>query len=439
MTEATGKSSDERHSGSNRRTVHIGWLAFTILLNIVLLILLWSVLNHRRFELETTHQESLEEEVEAIAALTGGSLIPGNAVEVGHNGELFDRLFVDIAAAEGTIHLESYIWWPGKISRKLARLLASKAQTGVEVRVLLDWAGGRDIDPQSLDLMRDAGAEIEFYQPPGFRSIGKINFRTHRKIVVIDGVLAYLMGHGIADEWTGNAERKDRYRDTFVRIRGPIVRQIQAAFFENWLEQTRTLPLGKKYFPDIEPAGNIATHIAYYHPMGDISSVETLFYTVVTSATKDVMIQNPYFVVEETLLDLFKDAVDRGVRIRVMIPSEEATDEPIVQHASHHQFTRLLEMGVELYEYEKTLLHQKVIVVDGIWSSVGSANFDDRSFELNDEIQIGIMDPGIAAELEGAWEQDLKFARKIELEEWIARGWWHNLKDRMAYIVNEQL
>lgn len=421
------------------RTIHVAWLGIAILVILILLILLWSILNHRRFELEVTRQGTLEEELDSIAALTGGHLTPGNQIHLGQNGEFFDLLFEDIAAAKETIHLETYVWWPGEVSQKLARLLAARAADGLEVRLLLDWAGGHDINDEVLSLMRDAGAEVVFYQSPTIRSIGKMNFRTHRKIVVIDGTLGYLSGHGIADEWTGNAERKDRYRDTFVRIRGPIVRQIQAAFFENWLQETRNLPLGQKYFPEIPPAGNATAHLAYFQPIGDVSSVETLFYTVVASAAEDVMIQNPYFVVEETMFDLFENAIDRGVRIRVMVPSVLATDNPIVQHASHHQFHRLLEMGVELYVYDKTLLHQKVMVVDGMWSSIGSTNFDDRSFELNDEIQMGILGTDIAAQLEDAWEQDMRFARKIEMNEWKERGWWHRIKDQLAYLMNEQL
>lgn len=421
------------------RRVHVAWLGGAVVVILGLLLILWSVVNHRRFELGTVHARALEEELDSIAALTGGSLIPGNEIEVGQNGAFFDRLLEDLSAAEETIHFETYVWWPGEISQTVARVLAARAAEGVEVRLLLDWAGGHDIEDDVLTLMRDAGAEVVFYQPPTLRTIGKINFRTHRKIVVIDGRLAYLSGHGIADEWTGDAERKDRYRDTFARIRGPIVRQIQAAFFENWLEETRTLPLGEKYFPENPPVGDTTAHIAYYKPIGDVSSVETLFYTVVASATRDVMIQNPYFVVEDTLLELFENAVDRGVRIRVMIPSVLATDNPIVQHASHRQFHRLLEVGVEVYVYDKTLLHQKVMVVDGVWSAIGSTNFDARSFELNDEIQMGVLDREIAAQLEREWELDMRFARRIEMDEWKERGWWHRTKDQLAYLLNEQL
>lgn len=421
------------------RKVHVGWLGGAVFIILALLIVLWSILNHQRFDLRATHQGTLEEELEAIAALTGGSLVEGNDIHVGQNGEFFTLLLEDIAAATGTIHIETYVWWPGQISQKLARLLAARAAEGIEVRLIVDWAGGKDMEPELLTLMRDAGAEVVFYKSPTFRTIGKINFRTHRKIVVIDGNLAYLSGHGVADEWTGNAERKDRYRDTFARIKGPIVRQIQAAFFENWLQETKTLPIGQRYFPTIEPIGNMTAHIAYHHPMGDASAVETLFYTVVASAVRDVMIQNPYFVVEETLLGLFEDAIKRGVRIRVMLPSVLATDNPIVQHASHRQFHRMLELGVEIYVYDKTLLHQKVMVVDGMWSSIGSTNFDDRSFELNDEIQIGILDHDLAAQLEEEWNRDMKFARKVELAGWKERGWWHRTKDHLAYLVNEQL
>jgi cardiolipin synthase len=419
--------------------VHVGLLIALGLFSVVLMFLMWSILNHRSFQLELHHRGTLEEELPAIVAIGGSSLVAGNAVEIGQNGEFFDRLLADIDGATETVHIETFVWWAGEICERVARTLQAKAEQGVEVRLLLDWGGGRGIDDGLLAGMREAGVEVVFFHTPHWRSLGRINARTHRKIAVVDGRTAYVFGHGFAQEWVGDAEDRDHYRDTYLRVRGPIVNRIQGAFFENWLEETRRLPFGQQYFPEIEPAGSIETHVAYVSSTGDVSAVETLYYGVVAAATREVLIQNPYFVVEGLGIALFKDAVERGVRVRVMLPSVEATDSAIVQHASHRHFEELLDAGVEIYEYDRTLLHQKVMVVDGLWSTVGSANFDDRSFELNDEIQVGVVDRGIAQELAQAWEDDVRFARRLDPAEWKRRGWWHRLKDRLAYLLNEQL
>jgi cardiolipin synthase A/B len=434
-------SEKQKKDGLLHRRVEIPLTVIIVALLLIALlgVLLWSVLNHRSFHLQTEHRGALETDLFSIAPLTGGSLVEGNAAEIGHNGSFFDRLMSDIEGAEETVHLETYVWWKGEVCRELATLLASRAREGVEVRLLIDWAGSRRMERGLVPLMRNAGAEVEFFRPLSLRNLGRINFRTHRKIAVIDGRTAYIFGHGIAQEWTGNAENREQYRDTFVRVQGPIVNQIQGAFFENWLETTRRLPLGPTYFPRIDPVGEATAHVAYANPMGGVSAAETLHYGIITAATREIFIQNPYFVVDPRMIQTFEKAVARGVVIRVMIPSVTSTDNPIVQHASHRYLRELLEAGVEIWEYEKTLLHQKVMIVDGIWSSIGSTNFDDRSFELNDEIQLGILDPEIALQLKEAWADDLRFARKVELAEWNRRSLWHRLKDRMAYLIKEQL
>jgi cardiolipin synthase len=405
----------------------------------LLLLLLWSVLNHQSFELETEHRSSLEDELLSIVALTRGSLIEGNAIEIGQDGEFFDRLLPDLAAATETIHIESYVWWTGEICHRVAEILARKAEEGVEVRLLIDWAGGKKLEPELETLMEDAGVAIARFHPPTPRALGRFNARTHRKIVVVDGRTGYVFGHGFADEWTGKGQDREHYRDTFARVRGPIVNQLQGVFFENWLEVTRKLPFGEQYFPTIQPEGDVEAHVASVSSTGDVSAIETLYYGVVAAATSEVLIQNPYFVVEGLGLKLFEQAIARGVEVKVMLPSVASTDNPIVQHASHRHFEELLVSGVEIYEYDRTLLHQKVIVVDRLWSTIGSANFDDRSFELNDEVQLGMVDPRIARILVDAWENDLRSARRIDLEQWRRRGWWHRVKDRLAYALNEQL
>ena len=309
---------------------------------LALALLIWSILNHRSFELETQHRSTLEEELPSIVALTRGSLIKGNKVEIGQDGEFFDRLLPDLAAARETIHIETYVWWTGDICKRVAELLARKAEEGVEVRLLLDWAGSQQLLPEHATLMEEAGVEIAKFHPPSLRAIGRFNARTHRKIAVVDGATGYVFGHGFGEEWTGKAQDKKHFRDTFARVRGPIVNQLQAVFFENWLEVTRKLPFGEQYFPTLEPEGNVEAHVAYVTSTGDVSSIETLYYGVIASATREVLIQNPYFVVEGLGLELFAQAVARGVVVKVMLPSVDSTDNAIVQHASHRHFDELL-------------------------------------------------------------------------------------------------
>ena len=417
-------------------------LLATLLLAIAALgLILWSALNHRAFHLTVSEleQHDLVAQLPSIVSLSGGALIEGNEVEIGHDGAFFGRLLEDIAAAEESIHLETFVWWTGEICERVAGALASRAREGVEVRLLIDARGGKRMTDQVRATLERGGVELELFHPLDLRHVGRFNFRDHRKIAVFDGRIAYLFGHGFDQSWTGNAQDRDHVRDTFVRVRGPIVNQIQAVFFENWVQTTRVLPAGRTYLPELEPVGDTTAHLAWYQPIGDLSALEILYRVVLASAGSEVLIQNPYFVVDGPTIELFRRAVKRGVRVRAMLPATDATDHPIVQHASHQRFEELLEAGVEILEYHRTLLHQKVIVIDRVWSSVGSTNFDDRSFELNDEVQIGMLDRRIAAELIEAFERDAEHATVLTLERWQQRSAWHRLIDRVAYLFHEQL
>jgi cardiolipin synthase len=266
-----------------------------------------------------------------------------------------------------------------------------------------------------------------------------MNNRDHRKLVIIDGHIGYIGGHGIADEWTGNAQDKKHWRDTFVRIQGPVVNQLQAAFCENWIEETGDVPVGPLYFPRIPAAGTAVAHVSYSSPGGNVSSVKLLYYLAISSANKELIIQNPYFLPDDSAIEALKKAVDRGVKVSIMIPSADVNDSAIVQHASHHHYGTLLKRGIQVYEYNRTLLHQKIIIVDGVWSSVGSTNFDDRSFDINDEVSIGIYDPTVAQQLRAAYFDDMRYAKKIELKQWKDRGFMHKLQDGAAWSLNGQL
>ncbi len=287
--------------------------------------------------------------------------------------------------------------------------------------------------------MRDAGCRVEFFHKRSIYTIGTFNDRDHRKMVILDGREAFVGGHCVVDEWLGNAEDGVHYSDISVRLHGPIVHTIQAAFSENWVGETGEVFVGEPSFPKLEPAGDITVHAAYAKPESSAPAVKILHHTVICLAKKKIWIQNPYFIPEIEAIKAFGEAVARGVDVRVMMPSTSGSDNPMVQHAGHRNFELLLKLGVRLFEYPHTLLHQKVMTVDGVWSAVGSTNFDDRSFDTNDEITLGICDEGIAGQLDAIFEKYVARCNEIKLEDWQQRGLWHKLKDNMFYMLNEVL
>lgn len=412
-----------------------GLLALTILT-----ILFWSVTREPDTALAVENPGQLSALFPSLVGLTQSSLDSGNHVQLLQNGDgFFPPLFRDIAAARESIHIETFIWYDGRLASELAKLLARKAREGVEVRVLVDASGGRQLDDEELKMLESAGAKVAHFHPIRISNLGRLNNRDHRKLMIIDGRIGYTGGHGISDTWLGNGQDKKHWRDTGLRLTGPVVNRLQACFAENWIEETGEIPAGDKYFPKLPPSGPTAAHVAYTSPSGSISSVQILYYLAIKAARREIIIQNPYLLPDREALAALEDAVQRGVDVKIMVPSDDATDSAIVQHASHHHFGTMLKRGVKIWEYEKTLLHQKVIVVDGIWSSVGSTNFDDRSFQLNDEVNIGIIDAQIAAQLKAAFAADLRHARQRQFEEWQNRGLWHKLIDGLAYLGRSQL
>ncbi len=309
----------------------------------------------------------------------------------------------------------------------------------MEVRVLVDASGGKQLKGDHKKALEDAGVKVAHFHPIRISNIGRLNNRDHRKLVILDGRIAYTGGFGFADEWTGNAQDKKHYRDTALRIEGPVVHRLQAAFSENWIEETGEIPADEKFFPHLDPAGTTPAHVAYTSPTGSISSVQILYYLAIKAARREIIIQNPYLLPDSAAIEALEEAVDRGVDVKIMVPSDDATDNAIVQHASHHHFGTLLKRGVKIWEYDKTLLHQKVIVIDGLWSSVGSTNFDDRSFQLNDEINVGLLDAQLAAQLRAAFAADLRHAKQRKFDEWSNRSLWHKTVDGVAYLGRSQL
>jgi cardiolipin synthase len=412
-------------------------MAFAILM---LTVVLWSVWRNRDVHLQVKNPGELNTLLPSIVGLTQSSLDGGNRVELLQNGDgFFPPLLRDIAAARESIHIESYIWWKGAICRQLAELLAAKARQGVEVRLLVDASGGHKMDDELAELMERAGVRLARFHPVRVSNLGRLNNRDHRKVMILDGRIGYIGGYGIAEEWTGNAQDRNHWRDTGLRVEGPVVNRLQGSFCENWIEETGEVPAGEKYFPKLTPVGPTAAHVAYTSPNGSISSVQVLYYLAIKSARREIIIQNPYLLPDDNSIDALAEAVGRGVDVKVMVPATTSTDSPIVQHASHHHFGTLLKRGVKVWEYKKTLLHQKIIMVDGVWSCIGSTNFDARSFEINDEVTMAVVDRGIAGQLRAAFEDDLRQAERRQFDEWKNRGLWHKFIDGLAYLAHGQL
>lgn len=416
------------------------WLLALFILTIAsLLLILWSVKRRKRPRLALQGEADIHDLVPSIAGLTQGTLVEGNHVTLHRNGAFWDVVFDDLSRARETINVETFLSKEGELTRRLVEVLSRKAREGVQVRVMLDGSGGKKFGDEGLRRLEAAGVKVRKYHPFKLRNLGVINNRDHRKIIVIDGRVGFVGGHCLTDDWMGDAQDRKHFRDISARVEGPVVAQLQSAFSENWIEESGEVPGGEHFFPKVERAGEMKAHVVWVSPSGSPSSVKLLHYMAIHAAKKRITIQNPYFLPDPDALDALLDAVRRGVEVRIMIPSTEASDAKYVQHASHHRYGALLEGGVRLFDYQKTLLHQKVMVIDGCWASVGSTNFDDRSFELNDEVSLVVYDESLALALETEFERDLADAQEVRLEQWRQRSLWHRTVDLAAFLFNEQL
>jgi len=406
---------------------------------IVLALAIWSIRRHRDPDLHIECDAPIDKLMPTIAGLTVGTAVAGNSATVLENGTFFDVLITRIQAARKSVHFETFLWKEGALGRRVADALIHRAQAGVKVRVMLDAEGSKAAGDAVMQQMRDAGCRVVFFHERRLQNIGVFNDRDHRKLVVIDGREAFVGGHCIVDEWLGNAEDGKHNADVSLHLHGPIVHSVQSAFSENWAGETGELFVGDDVFPALEPAGDMLMHAVFAKPENSAPAVKILHHTAICLARKRIWIQNPYFIPEPDAIDAFGQAVARGVDVRVLMPSTSGSDNPMVQHAGHRNFEKLLRCGVRLFEYPHTLLHQKVMTVDGVWSAIGSSNFDDRSFETNDELTLSIRDEGLARKLDAIFEKYVVRATEVDLERWRKRALSHKLTDHFFYTLNELL
>ena len=385
-------------------------------------------LSHRRegafgYDLSESVAVESPEFLRAAEALTAAPISHGNEAELLINGDqIFPAFLETIASAKRTLCVQTYVYWRGDIARDVAGAIADKAKDGVECKVILDALGAAKMDRSLVGEMEDAGVEVVLLRPPKPYAIRRVANRTHRRLLIADGEVGMTGGVGIAEEWTGNAEDPDHWRDTHVRVRGPVVRGMLGAFAENWLEGTGQVLAGDHYLPDLEPIaeGGPMQLVRSSATVGD-TNVEALYYLAIASARRSMDLTAAYFVPRPAFTEALCEAARRGVQVRILVPGPHI-DKGFVRVAGRAAYAELLEAGVRVFEYQPTMLHAKTLVVDGAWSSVGTINFDNRSFQLHDEVTLCVWDERFAGRLGEAFEHDLERSEEIEPGRWNARA-----------------
>jgi len=379
----------------------------------------------KRTVYELPHDFTLSEATFLPSALPGAALTSGNRLELLENGDaIFPAMLAAISSARKTVNFEAYIFWSDETGRRFRDALAERAAHGVAVRVLLDAVGspGRRMKAEDADVMRKAGCQVEFFHSTKPWMLWVFNHRTHRRILVVDGALGFTGGVGFADQWKGSADSQEHWRDTQVRVEGPAVRGLQRAFQENWSEVTGEALVGEDFFPALPQPGTSAVAVVPSSPLAAMSGAGRVYAIAIASAAREIWIANSYFVPDEAASALLVAAVKRGVDVRVIVPSDEHNDVPATKAAGRASFGPLLEGGVKIFEYEPTMFHLKTMAVDGVFSTVGSANFDERSFHLNEEVNLFVYDGAFAGQMKESYRRDLSHCRPYTLEMWRARS-----------------
>jgi cardiolipin synthase len=350
----------------------------------------------------------------------GTEMVPGNRAELLSNGAgIFPSMLQAIREAKSSVNIEIYLFDDGKTATSFAEALAQKAREGVEVRLLIDGVGARLGFLQ--DLMEKAGVKVRIYRPLRIYSITRIGNRTHRKIMTVDGTIGFCGGVGIDERWAGDARNPREWRDVMIRVEGPVVSQLQSIFLEDWLHTTGEVLSGDGQFPPLVPIGDMQAQAVAASRADQSSMAKLLYYMAIQAARRRIWIENAYFVPDRQIRKGLVQAVARGVEVKIVVPGEHI-DIPAIRMASRYHYGELLDGGVEIYEYLPTMMHNKIMVVDGIWSTVGSINFDNRSMRKNAEANVAVYDREYARLLEEMIQEDLLACERFTKEKWKKRG-----------------
>ena len=374
-----------------------------------------------------------------MGVLLGPAILPGNRITDLENGdEIFPAMLDAIKSATKTITFETYIYWSGDVGKKFAAAFIERARAGVKVNLTIDWAGSSSMDGDLLKAMTDAGVHVERYRPLHWYNLGRMNNRTHRKLLTIDGRIGFTGGVGIGDPWQGHAQDPDHWRDMHFRIEGPVVGQIQSAFNDNWIKTSGELLNGADYFPPLSPVGSMDAHMFISSPAGGSESMHLMYLMVIAAAEHSIDLSAAYFIPDDLITKALVAARHRGVTVRILMPGKN-TDSDAARVASKAGWGPLLLAGVKMYEYEPTMFHNKMLIVDHQVVSVGSTNFDLRSFQLNDEASLNVYDAGFANRMTEVFNADLKLGKEYTYETWKHRPWKEKFAERFLVPLKSQL
>jgi cardiolipin synthase len=374
-----------------------------------------------------------------MAGATGMPLVNGNRVGIYNNGdEFYPAMLEAIESAQLSITMEQYVFWDGQVGRRFAEAYAEKARKGIPVKLLVDAIGSATIGSEIFDILKAGGCQLAWFRPIHWYTLHRANQRNHRKSLIVDGRIAFTGGSGIADQWLGSAENEQEWRDIQIRVEGPAVAAQQAGFAQNWLLTTGEIINGHEFFPEPQVAGNVPIQTILSSPSAGAGAAGTMYLIAVQCATRYLYIANPYFIPDSRVIDMLARACRRGVTIKLMLAGAH-NDTWWARQNSVRLYGKLLEAGVEIYEYQPTMLHQKTMVVDGVWATVGTTNFDNRSFALSEETNICFHDPSLVGQLRGVFSADLAVCEPVELRKWKQRGAWQQAKEMLASLIEDQV
>lgn len=404
-----------------------------------LAVLLWWIQDPHTLRVRSPVAAGDADFADYVASLVGAPVTTGDTFEVLQNGDaIFPAMLAAIEGATRRISFESFIYADGEVSRRFTQAFAAAARRGVHVRIVLDGYGASDLPDQDVRTLEQAGVQLVWFNKLRGWSLDRVNYRTHRKVLVVDGRVAFTGGVGVADHWRGHAQDPDHWRDTQIRVRGPAVRALEASFYENWLESGGTeaprLDPEPAERPQSTPGSR--TIVAWSNFSGGASNVKLLYLLAIAGARHTIDIQSPYVVLDASMRWSLAEARSRGVRVRLLTEGDQ-TDAGPVKSASRAAYDTLLGQGIVVAEYRPTMMHVKAMVVDGVWSIVGTANFDNRSLELNDELVVSVQDPQLATTLTAAFDADIGRSLVLDLESWRARPLWHRAPERFWSLFGE--
>ena len=434
------RSLERFRAQSRKRQVLIALTAVVLTLACVLIAVNFMT-GEKRIEHRLARRDAVDSAQFALelSVLLGPPLIAGNNVTALYDGDqIFPPMLAAIRGAKQTINFESYIYWSGDIGRQFADALSERARAGVQVHVLLDWVGSAKMDASLIDELRRAGVQVYRFHAPTWYDLGRLNNRTHRKLLIVDGATGFTGGVGIAPAWTGHSQDPDHWRDSHFQVQGPVVGQMQAVFLDNWIKVSGEVLHGVAYFPIVAPAGEMRAQMFSSSPTGGSESMELMYLMAITAASRSIDLSAAYFVPDALTRKALLAAMKRGVRLRVIVPGKHI-DSETVRLASKAGWGDLLAAGATIAEFEPTMFHCKVMIVDGLMVSVGSTNFDNRSMRLNDEATLNVMDAGFAAAQERKFEADLARSVPMSLAQWRGRPWQERAGETLAGLFSSQL